>query len=112
MESFFIGFVLGIVLTAVIIRVVLHLAVKRAEHTIQALEHAIEKLNESTVPARVEQHQGVFYVYDTRDDSFIVQGSTLDEIREHLQDRWQDRNIVVTEGDPEVLDALKVSGTR
>lgn len=112
MESFFVGFVAGIVLTMVVIRIILHIAVKRAERTIQALEQVIEKLNETTVNARVEQHHGIFYVYNTHDDSFIVQGSTLDEIREHLHARWQDRHIVVTEGDPEVLDALKVSGTQ
>lgn len=109
METFIIGFLVGAITVAAVIRIALHIAVKRAEHTIEALQEAIEKIQTTMIPARVEQHDGIFYVYNTQDNSFIAQGTTLDELRSRIEGRMKDARVIVQEGDPAVLEALKAT---
>jgi vancomycin resistance protein YoaR len=109
MENFIIGAVAGVIVTAVVLRVALHLAVRRAEKTLEALEQAIENLQANMIPARVEQHDGMFYVYNARDNSFIAQGTSLAELRSRIEGRMKDAHVVVQEGDPAVLEALKAT---
>jgi len=109
MENFLIGMFVGVVVTAIAIRIALHLAVKRAERTIESLTKAIEQLKLDHVAARVEEHQGVFYVYNATDNSFMAQGATLAELRATIEARWSDRRVLVTEGEPEVLDRLRAT---
>lgn len=108
--DFLLGLGIGIVATAIVIRILLAIAVRRAEATIQALEYAINELKNSTVSARVEEHDGVFYVYDAEDDTFLVQGTDLSELKRNLETRYRDKNIVVTQGDESVLARLKDTG--
>ena len=110
MTEFIVGLVFGIALTLVAVRILLTIAVRRAEATIQALEQAIDALNSSTITARVEEHDGVFYVYNADDDTFLVQGSSMNELQEKLESQYQNKNIVVTQGDESVMARLKNTG--
>lgn len=110
MTEFIVGLIFGIALTLVVVRIALTIAVRRAEATIQALEQAINVLNSSTISARVEEHDGVFYVYNAEDGTFLVQGSSMTELQEKLDSQYQNKNIVVTEGDESVLARLKNTG--
>lgn len=108
--DFLLGLAVGIIGTTIVIRILLSMAVRRAEATIQALEYAINELKNSTVSARVEEHDGVFYVYNAEDGTFLVQGSSMIELQEKLDSQYQNKNIVVTEGDESVLTRLKNTG--
>lgn len=109
MENFIIGVVVGAICTALVLRVALYLAVRQAEKTLEALEQALQKIQTDMIPARVEQHDGVFYVYNARDNSFIAQGTSLSELRSRIEGRMKDAHVVVQEGDPAVLEALKAT---
>lgn len=107
MTEFIVGFVFGIAISLTIV----YFIIKRAEaHLMDNLKTIMEELEQETkkvVSARVEQHNGIFYVYNAQDNTFITQGSTLQEIRTKIEDRMKDVTVIVTEGDELVLSALK-----
>ena len=107
MIEFLIGVAAGAIVGYVVLRILLHIAVSRAEKELGLLARAVEIYEASTIPARVEQIDGVFYVYDTRDDSFLAQGETVTELRSRIQSRVKHARVLVTEGEESVLSLLK-----
>lgn len=107
MIEFIIGLIFGIVAASLVILLLIQRLVNRAAANIDAVAAEIEQLAQKIIPARVEQHDGVFYVYNTRDGSFIAQGQTVAEIRGRIEERMKDATVMVTEGDADVLQRLK-----
>jgi len=107
MIEFIVGAAAGAIIGYVVFRIMIHIAVSRAERELGLLARAVEIYEASTIPARVEQIDGVFYVYDTRDDSFLAQGQTADELRNRIESRVKHARILVTEGEESVLSLLK-----
>jgi hypothetical protein len=111
MESFFYGVFAGIVLTTIVVNIVLRRATRRAEQQLEEMVQAIQALSANQVQARVEEDNGVFYVYRADDNTFLAQGTTMSELRERIESRMKDAMVYVTEGDPEVLARLKATNT-
>ena len=107
MIEFLIGAAAGAICVYVVIRILLYIAVSRAERELGLLARAVEIYEAATIPARVEQIDGVFYVYDTRDDSFLAQGHSVDELRDRIQSRVKHARVLVTEGEESVLSLIK-----
>ena len=57
--------------------------------------------------AHVEEHNGVFYFYDEKNNEFLVQGSNLQELLEHLESRWPGTTVQVVNGDESTIANLK-----
>ena len=110
MIEFVVGVAAGVVVTVVVAVWVVKGLVSRAEADIDSIVAEIKKTAENIIPARVEQHDGVFYVYNTRDGSFIAQGTSIAEIKARIEERMKDATVMVTEGDADVLRQLQ--GTR
>ena len=107
MIEFLLGAAAGAIIGYVVLRVLIHIALSRAEKELGLLARAVEIYEASTIPARVEQINGVFYVYDTRDDSFLAQGQTVTELRARIESRVKHARVLVTEGEESVLSLLK-----
>jgi hypothetical protein len=107
MIEFLLGAVAGVIIGYVILRILLHIALSRAEKELGLLAQAVEIYQAATIPARVEQIDGVFYVYDTRDDSFLAQGETVTELRSRIESRVKHARVLLTEGEESVLNLLK-----
>ena len=107
MIEFLIGMAAGVIVGYVVFRIMIHIAVSRAEKELGLLARAVEIYEAATIPARVEQIDGVFYVYDTRDDSFLAQGHSVDELRDRIRSRVKHARVLVTEGDESVVTLLK-----
>ena len=107
MIEFLLGAAAGAIIGYVVFRVMIHIAVSRAERELVLLARAVEIYEASTIPARVEQIDGVFYVYDTRDDSFLAQGDTVAELKSRIESRVKHARVLVTEGEESVLSLLK-----
>ena len=106
-------FLLGIIIGAVSTYLVGYLVMKRLEQRIEsqlaALLEEMADRAQQTINARVEEHQGIFYVYNTEDNMFMAQGSTLLELKDRLESRVKDAHVFVTEGDADVLERLKAT---
>lgn len=109
-EGFFWGLLIGAVLATMIltrlIRSVLADDGVDLDKTVSKLAKVQEKIDHK-ISARVEEVNGVFYVYNAEDNSFLVQGSTLKELREHLGKRIPNANIVITEGEADTVARFK-----
>ena len=109
MIEFLSGAIAGVIIGYVILKILLHIALSRAEKELGLLAQAVEIYEASTIPARVEQINGVFYVYDTRDGSFLAQGQTVTELRARIESRVKHARVLVTEGEESVLSLIKSS---
>jgi hypothetical protein len=107
MIEFLIGAAAGAIVGYMVLRILIHIALSRAERDLGLLAQAVEIYQASTIPARVELIEGMFYVYDTRDDSFLAQGSTVTELRSRIESRIKNARILVTEGEESVISLLK-----
>lgn len=111
MTEFIIGFVIGLAVTWVVYTVLIMRATAQAKSQIEAMISEITQQTKMIIPARVERHDGVFYVYNAQDDTFMAQGNTLAELRQRIDSRWREAQVFVTEGDKDVLDALRATKT-
>ena len=107
MIEFLLGMAAGVINGYVVLRILVHIALLRAERELGLLARAVEIYEAATISARVEHINGVFYVYDTRDGSFLAQGQTADELRNRIEARVKHARILVTEGEESVLSLLK-----
>jgi len=107
MIEFATGVLAGAIVGYGVLRIMVHIALARAERELGLLARAVEIYEASTIPARVEQINGVFYVYDTRDGSFLAQGQTVTELCARIESRVKHARVLVTEGEESVLSLLK-----
>lgn len=111
MTELIVGMVFGMCLALVVVYLYLRMVMLRAAQNIDDLIQVIERLKESIIHARVEEENGMFYVYNTADQSFMAQGTTIAELRERIEQRWADAQVMITQGDQAVLDRLKATGS-
>ena len=107
MIEFLLGAAAGAIVGYMVLRIMIHVALSRAEKELGLLAQAVEIYEASTIPARVEQIDGVFYVYDTRNGSFLAQGDTVAELKSRIESRVKHARVLVTEGEESVLSLLK-----
>ena len=69
------------------------------------LEHTMAEIENAVVLCRVEQIKNIFYFYNSQDEQFVGQATSLNEITD-LSERLQ-KHIIVVDGDEDVLDHLK-----
>lgn len=53
--------------------------------------------NSTLIQIKIEQHAGMFYVYDKQDNSFMAQGSTKEELENALSYRYPGKRFAAAE---------------
>jgi hypothetical protein len=107
----FVGVAIGWITGYMFLHTLTTWMLRRSEARLEELVKAIEEVTANNIQARVEEENGVFYVYNTKDNTFLAQGRTLTELREKIEERWPNANVAVTEGDVAVLERLKTTIT-
>lgn len=107
MFDLLLGMMIGIGISVAITYIILDRAARRADEELTALIESIQEQQKNSISARVEEHDGVYYVYNIRDNSFLAQGSNLNELKDRIESRVKDVRVFVTEGDADVLQRLK-----
>lgn len=107
MTELFVGMIFGMCLTLVLVYLYLRMVMRRASENLDDLLRVIEHLKETIIQARVEEQDGVFYVYNTADQSFMAQGTTIAELRERIEQRWKNAQVMITQGDQHAIERLK-----
>lgn len=108
MIEFALGFLFGIVAIYIGLKLLANMLLKRLEQQLDSLNKDIETLSK-VVPARVEEDNGMFYIYSVTDNAFLAQGRTVDEIRQAVESRDASLKVTVTEGDESVIERLKAT---
>lgn len=105
--SYLITFVAGMAAAALLIRWLAHRAIEKFMDKFESGELTPEP-EVPQIKAKVEVDNGVFFVYNNENGSFIAQGNTIEELKKHLQDRYKDIDIRIVSGDPEAFAKLKL----
>jgi len=66
-----------------------------------------EHLDQLVIPAKVEMHDTVFFLYHNETDVFLAQGSNLNELRAVIRARWKQHKVKLVAGDAQVIALLK-----
>ena len=101
-----VGIFIGATAFYLTMKLAVNLLTRRIEQQLETLEEALKE-HVDLIPCRVEQHNGVFFVYNNETNEFMAQGNDLAELRERIKARWKDRRVSVVAGDENVLAQLK-----
>jgi MFS superfamily sulfate permease-like transporter len=111
--DFILGVLVGIAISIIIGNVLLTIANSRVDKQIEKLFQELKETTDNiAVPVRVESHNGIFFLYRIKDNTFLTQGADLAEIRENVQIIAKDMHVYVAEGDDDVIQALKNTDTK
>ena len=99
------AFVLGIMAHQIWVKIVVW-------HTLREMRQAgidIEKLLREDEPevtrdiaCRLEQHDGIWFLYNADNNEFVAQGRTRKELDEAVAQRFPDRRVVARDVDEEI----------
>ena len=71
---------------------------RKATRTLQQfVENAQEQEEEDTIHILIEKHNGVLFVYDMRNSSFLAQGNDRKDIEEALRKRFPGKRFACPE---------------
>jgi len=101
-----VGIFIGVTAFYLTMKLAVNLLARRIEQQLETLDQALKE-HVDLIPCRVEQHNGVFFVYNNETNEFMAQGNDLAELRERIKARWKDRRVSVVAGDENVLAQLK-----
>lgn len=111
--NFFVGLIMGMALSYIIHRIIIWTTLRQMEREgieiDELLERVKKKVAERVVQARLEEHQGVFYLYRLDNGQFIAQGRTHDEIERLTELRIPNLSVYVTEADEAVLERYRAT---
>ena len=62
-------------------------------------EAAEEETKERWIMVNVEQHDGIFYLYEKNTDQFIAQGKTMEELSQRCRELFKDHTVIADEND-------------
>jgi hypothetical protein len=77
---------------------------KELEKQISDLQQRIE---ERVINVKVEKHGDMFYLFDKKNDTFIAQGTNMDELRQHVDARFKNSKVVIANNDDLAQAGLK-----
>jgi hypothetical protein len=53
----------------------------------------------TTIDVRIEEHQGQIYAYRRDNNEFLAQGTTKDQLINHVRSRMDNVRLIITEGE-------------
>jgi hypothetical protein len=114
-EGLFLGILLGWLIAYIAMRVVVWITMRQIEREGIEIDTLLEKMREKAreqiIEARLEEHQGEFFLYRKDTGEFIAQGATAQEITERTDRRIHNMPVVVTEADEGVLERYRATKT-
>lgn len=101
----FVGVLLGVFFTIVIIRWLAFRLIQHLANAVANTDQQVKKVKQ--IRLKIEFDQNNYFMYNVADGSFVVQGETIEQIRERLSLRYPDYDATVVEGDPDVMAKLR-----
>jgi len=97
-------FILGMAATMLILK----WTVRRAIDRITAQMVREDGPNEGTnIELKLEFDQNTYFTYNTVNNQFVCQGSSVQQLRERLSEMFPGQTATIVEGDPVILAAMK-----
>jgi hypothetical protein len=88
MIEFILGFILGAFLFAI------HIQIKKFQ-TLRELEtsvsESLDRLKEKIIPSRIEEENGMLYLYNKETNEFLAQGKTFRELEQNVKEKFPNK---------------------
>ena len=107
MLEFIVGVIVGVIASAIAVKIISNMIIKKFQRALNSVVSDLEEKESLIIRARVEEDNGVFYFYNNDSNEFLVQGSNLQELLEHLESRKPGTTVQVVDGDKETIAHLK-----
>lgn len=72
-------------------------AKKITEKLLENLGESVQKQAEDLIQITIEQHAGMFYVYNKQDNTFMAQGKTKEELEDALGSRFPGKRFAASQ---------------
>jgi len=105
LADFLLGLLVGIIVCIWLAYIVLG---RLADMLIDANSQETLRISELIIGARIEEVGGMFYVWNTATNEFVVQGRSVKEIQDKLSSKQL--QIKITDGDDAVIQRFKSTG--
>jgi len=106
--DFFLGLAVGVAVSYLITRFIVWATMRQIERegieVEQLIQNMKQRVQERIVQARLEEHQGMFYLYRVDNNEFIAQGRSHAEIKTITDKRLPDLPVYVTEAEDSVME--------
>lgn len=76
-----------------------------AQH-LKKIEEEVDQESKELVPIKIEQHNGVIFVYNKNDNSFMAQGKSKKELEDALSLRFPGKRFSATQEELDKADLL------
>lgn len=115
MEIFILGIAFGVLITSIIQQIRMYYAMHELQQKlgkelfdkIKGIDQIHDADADTAIKTRVEEIDGVFYIFDAENHEFMAQGSTMTEIQEHMKARLIKSDVVVAAGDPVAVENFR-----
>lgn len=103
--DYLVTFVLGMITSMLILRWAMRRAIDRIVGKIDQELAATEI--DAGPKLKVELDQNIYFTYNTANNQFVCQGSSVQQLRERLSEMFPGQTATIVEGDPVVLAAMQ-----
>lgn len=86
---FILGFILGWILRE-------EMAKRRVDALMNQLGSELETVAKDLINIKIEQHSGMYYVFNKETDEFMAQASTRKELEDSLAERYPEKRFAAT----------------
>jgi hypothetical protein len=115
LEGFVLGLCAGVVVSYLWVKFIIWSTMRQIEREgieIKELMAQLQKQKKAMiVEARLEEHQGEFFLYRVDNGEFIAQGATAQEISDRTDIRIRGHAVVVTQSDDVVMERYRATKT-
>jgi len=115
LEGFILGFCAGVLVSYLWVKFIVWSTMRQIEKEGIEIKELMARLQKQKkdmiVEARLEEHQGEFFLYRVDNGEFIAQGVTAKEISDRTDARIRDHAVVVTQSDAEVMERYRATKT-
>lgn len=101
--DYFVVFVLGMAASMMILRWVVQRTIDRILGQM-SLEDTVQ---DDGIKLKLEFDQNTYFTYNTANNQFVCQGSSVQQLRERLSEMFPGQTATIVEGDPAVLAAMQ-----
>lgn len=101
--DYFVVFVLGMVASLMILRWVVRRTIDRIIGEM-SLEDTVQ---DNGIKLKLEFDQNTYFTYNTANNQFVCQGSSVQQLRERLSEMFPGQTATIVEGDPAILTAMQ-----
>lgn len=101
--DYFVVFVLGMVASLMILRWVVRRTIDRIIGEM-SLEDTVQ---DDGIKLKLEFDQNTYFTYNTANNQFVCQGSSVQQLRERLSEMFPGQTATIVEGDPAILTAMQ-----